>query len=105
LLKLELQLDTYIDVMRKDDRFCDLENLFDLSVKLVEINRHKVYDLVYLLIKMVLLLLVAMASVERAFSRMDFVKPSGEVRRVMVSWMIALSRSLRDILEDWMKMM
>jgi hypothetical protein len=74
LLKLELQLDTYIDVMRQDDRFSGLENLVDLSVKLVETNRHKIYDLVYLLIKLVLLLLVATASVERAFSGMNFVK-------------------------------
>jgi len=74
LVRLELQLDTYIDVMRHDDRFSGLENLVDLSVKLVETNRHNVYDLVYLLLKMVLLLPVATASVERAFSSMDFVK-------------------------------
>ncbi|XP_004954797.1 uncharacterized protein LOC101785022 [Setaria italica] len=74
LLKLGLQLDTYIDVMRQDDRFSGLENLVDLSVKLVETNRHKVYDLVYLLIKLVLILPVTTASVERAFSGMDFVK-------------------------------
>jgi hypothetical protein len=78
LLKLELQLDTYIDVMRQDDRFSGLENLVDLSVKLVETNRHKVYGLVYLLLKMVLLLPVATASIERAFSRMDFVKNKAE---------------------------
>jgi hypothetical protein len=60
--------------MRQDDRFSGLENLVDLSVKLVETNRHKVYDLVYLLIKLVLLLPVTTASVERAFSRMNFVK-------------------------------
>ena len=53
LVRLELQLDTYIDVMRHDDRFSGLENLVDLSVKLVETNRHNVYDLVYLLLKMV----------------------------------------------------
>ena len=40
----------------------------------METNRHNVYDLVYLLLKMVLLLPVATASVERAFSGMDFVK-------------------------------
>jgi len=66
--------------MRQDDRISGLENLVDLSVKLVETNRHKVYDLVYLLIKLVLLLPVATASVERAFSGMDFSKPSGEIR-------------------------
>jgi hypothetical protein len=74
LLRLELQLDTYIDVMRQDDRFSSLENLVDLLVRLVETNRHKVYDLVCVLIKLVLLLPVATASVERAFSGMDFVK-------------------------------
>ena len=60
--------------MRHDDRFSGLENLVDLSVKLVETNRHNVYDLVYLLLKMVLLLPVATASAERAFSGTDFVK-------------------------------
>jgi hypothetical protein len=60
--------------MRQDDRFNGLQNLVDLSVKVVETNRHKVYDLVYLLLKMVLLLPVVTASVERAFSSMDFVK-------------------------------
>jgi len=66
--------------MRQDDRISCLENLVDLSVKLVETNRHKVYDLVYLLIKLVLLLPVATASVERAFSGIDLSKPSGETR-------------------------
>ena len=46
MLKLELQLDNYIDVTRYHDRFSGLENLVDLSVKPVETNRHKVYDLV-----------------------------------------------------------
>jgi hypothetical protein len=43
-------------------------------VKLVEINRHNIYDLVYLLLKLVLILPVATTSVERAFSMMIFVK-------------------------------
>jgi hypothetical protein len=42
--------------MRYDDRFNGVENLVDLSVELVETNRHDVYDLVFLLLKMVLLL-------------------------------------------------
>jgi hypothetical protein len=40
----------------------------------VEINRHNIYDFVYLLLKLVLILPVATASVERAFSTMNFVK-------------------------------
>jgi len=74
LLKLELQLDNYIDDIRQDDRFKGLDNIIDLSVKLVETKRHKVYDMVYELLKLVLLLPVATASVERVFSAMVFVK-------------------------------
>ena len=74
LLRLELQLDNYIDDMRQDDRFKGLENIVDLSVKLVQTRRHKVYDMVYELLKLVLLLPVATASVERVFSAMVLVK-------------------------------
>ncbi|XP_066311260.1 uncharacterized protein [Miscanthus floridulus] len=52
LLRLELQLDNYIDDMRQDDRFKGLENIVDLSVKLVQTRRHKVYDMVYELLKL-----------------------------------------------------
>jgi hypothetical protein len=72
LLKLDLQLDNYIDGIREDDRFKDIINLVDLSVKLVETKRHKVFDMVYLLFKLVLLLPVVTSCVERAFSAMSF---------------------------------
>jgi hypothetical protein len=42
--------------MREDEMFKGLNNLVDLSVKLVETKGDKVYHLVYLLIKLVLLL-------------------------------------------------
>jgi hypothetical protein len=74
LLKLELQLDNYIDAMRQDDNFKGLYSIVDLSVKLVETKRYIVYDTVYLLIKLVLLLPVATTSVERVFSTMSLVK-------------------------------
>jgi len=74
LLKLELQLDNYIDDVRQDDSFKGIENLVDLSVKLVQPNRHTLYDMVYLLLKLVLLLPVATASVERVSSAMALVK-------------------------------
>jgi hypothetical protein len=74
LLKLDLQLDYYIDGIKEDDRFKDITNLVDLSVKLVETKRHNVFDMVYLLLKLVLLLPVATTSVERAFSAMSLVK-------------------------------
>ncbi|KAG2628560.1 hypothetical protein PVAP13_3KG382227 [Panicum virgatum] len=72
--RLEMQLDNYIDDLRKDDSFKDQNNLVDLLAKLVETHRDKVYDLMYLLLKLVLILPVATASVERAFSAMNSVK-------------------------------
>jgi cytochrome b len=74
LLKLELQHDNYIDDVRQDDSFKGLYNLVDLSVKLVETKRHKVHDMFYFLLKLVLLLHVATASVERVFSTLASVK-------------------------------
>ncbi|XP_066324096.1 uncharacterized protein [Miscanthus floridulus] len=74
LLKLELQLDNYIDDMRQDASFQGLDNIVVLSVKLVETKRHKVYDMVYLLLKLILLLPVATTSVERVFSALVIVK-------------------------------
>jgi hypothetical protein len=62
LLRLEMKLDNYIDDMRRADSFQGINNLVDLSVKLVETNRHNIYDLVYLLLKLVLILPVATTS-------------------------------------------
>ncbi|KAL8493141.1 hypothetical protein ACS0TY_024379 [Phlomoides rotata] len=60
--------------MRRDDRFQDLKDIGELSMKLVETNKHEIYRLVYLLIKMVLILPVTTASVEIIFSAMIYVK-------------------------------
>jgi hypothetical protein len=73
LLRLEMQLDNYIDDMRRQDSFQGINNLVNLSMKLVETNRHNIYDLVYLLLKLVLILPVATTSVKRAFSMMNFI--------------------------------
>jgi len=74
LLRLELQLQNYIDDISQNDSFKVLENIVNLSVMLVETKRHKVYDMVYELLKLVLLLPVATASVERVFSALVLVK-------------------------------
>jgi hypothetical protein len=60
--------------MRREDSFQVINNRVELSVKLVETNRYNVCVLVYLLLKSVLILPVAMTSAERAFSSMNFVK-------------------------------
>ena len=74
LIRREFQLETFIDDMRKDDRLKCVNHLGELSIMLVETKKHLVYDLVYLLLKLILLLPVAVASVERVFSAMSLVK-------------------------------
>jgi hypothetical protein len=69
-----MQLDNYIDDMRREDNFQGIHNLIDHSVELVETNRHNIYNLIYLLFKLVLILPVATTSVKRTFSMMNFVK-------------------------------
>ena len=75
-----MQLNNYIDDVRKDDSFKSFNNLVDISAKLVETNKDKVYDLVYLLLKLVLIQKVATGSVERAFSTMNSVKSKSRNR-------------------------
>ncbi|GJT60972.1 zinc finger MYM-type protein 1-like protein [Tanacetum coccineum] len=74
LSRLSDQLDNYIYDMRNDERFISLKDVGELSLKLVELKKHTTYDLVYLLIKLVLILPVAITSVERTFSTMTYVK-------------------------------
>ena len=60
--------------MRGDERFSKVKSIVELSVLLVEANKHVLHSYVYKLLKLVLLLPVATASVERAFSVMNFIK-------------------------------
>jgi hypothetical protein len=53
LIRLEFQLETFIDDMRKYDRFKCVNHLGELSVLLVETKKHLVYDLVYILLKLI----------------------------------------------------
>ena len=64
----------YVTNVRRDERFQNLKNLCQLSVMLVETNKHEQYHIVYKLLKLVLILPVATASVERVFSSMSYVK-------------------------------
>jgi MinD-like ATPase involved in chromosome partitioning or flagellar assembly len=74
LIQLPYQLTLFIGDMRRDERFKNLENIVQLSVMLVDTNKGMTYNLVYKLLKLVLTLPVATASVERLFSSMTFVK-------------------------------
>ncbi|XP_060202997.1 uncharacterized protein LOC132631440 [Lycium barbarum] len=72
---LENQLATYIiDVRDIDERFANMNGICDVSKKLVQTKKHLNFPLVFRLVKFSLLLPVATASVERAFSAMKFIK-------------------------------
>ena len=74
LIQLPYQLTLWIADMRRDERFKNLKNIVQLSILLVETNKNMTCNLVYKLLKLVLTLPVATASVERIFSSMTFVK-------------------------------
>ncbi|XP_056854126.1 uncharacterized protein LOC108834751 [Raphanus sativus] len=73
-ISLDQQLDIYIDNLRNDERFTHLEDLGELARTLVETRKHLSFPLVYRLLKLILILPVATATVERSFSAMKIVK-------------------------------
>ncbi|XP_050218045.1 uncharacterized protein LOC126668874 [Mercurialis annua] len=71
---LREDLDTYICEVRTSSDFTSCEDLSVLAIKMVQTGRHLVFPLVYRLIELALILPVATASVERAFSAMKHIK-------------------------------
>ncbi|XP_037433105.1 uncharacterized protein LOC119300157 [Triticum dicoccoides] len=71
---LEKELCLYIDNVRNDTRFASLETINDLAKLMVSTKKHNSYPFVYRLLKLVLTLPVATATVERCFSAMKLVK-------------------------------
>ncbi|XP_062206140.1 uncharacterized protein LOC133908020 [Phragmites australis] len=74
MLKLPNQLRNYIADVRRDERFKDVKTFADLSINLIETKKNGTFEVVYKLLKLVLILPVATASVERVFSSMTYVK-------------------------------
>ena len=68
------QLQTFIIHVRRVEAFRACYDLASLAMKMVELKRHGIFSLVYRLIELALLLPVATASVERAFSAMKIIK-------------------------------
>ena len=62
--------------MREDNRFSNINTISELAQKTVETKKNHCYPMVYKLLKLVLVLSVATAIVERCFSGMKFVKTS-----------------------------
>ncbi|XP_060195458.1 uncharacterized protein LOC132624746 [Lycium barbarum] len=69
------QLDSFIVYARqRDSKFLNLKGIKDLSIVMAKIKLDQTWSLVYLLVKLTLILPVATASVERAFSSMKLIK-------------------------------
>jgi hypothetical protein len=73
---LSHQLRLYIADVREDHRFSNINTIGELSQKMVQTEKYRLYKLVYRLLKLVLVLPVATATVERCFSGMKIVKTS-----------------------------
>lgn len=73
-LALDTQLQNFIVDVRSDENFSELKGIGDLTAKLVEIDKHVLYRLVYLLVTLVLNLSVTTSTVERKFSTMKYIK-------------------------------
>jgi hypothetical protein len=68
------QLATFVVDVRSDEEFSRCNDLGNLAIKMVQTDRHTCYPLVYRLIELALILPVATATVERAFSAMNIIK-------------------------------
>ena len=66
----------YIADVRADNRFSNISTIGELSQKMIETGKYRLYRLVYRLLKLVLVLLVATATVESCFVGMKIVKTS-----------------------------
>ena len=60
--------------MRINDSFLELQGVGELTENLVKIEKHDTYPLVYLLMKLALTFPIAIATVERSFSTMKYIK-------------------------------
>jgi hypothetical protein len=74
LMALDIQLKNNIVYMRSNDAILELKRIGDLARKMVETKKDVIYPLVYLLMKLVFILLVAIEVVMRIFPAMKYVK-------------------------------
>ena len=71
---LDNQLETYIHDMQSTEEFSAFRRTGQLVEKIVEMKKNVSYPLVYSLVILALILLVAIATVKRAFSTMNIIK-------------------------------
>ena len=71
---LDNQLEIYMHDMQSIEEFSTFREIGQLVEKMVEMKKNVSYSLVYSLVFLALILLVATAIVERAFSTMNIIK-------------------------------
>ena len=71
---LDNQLETYIHDMQSSEEFSTFRGIGRLVEKIVEMKKNVSYPLVYSLVTLALILLVAIATIERVFSAMNIIK-------------------------------
>jgi len=86
LMILGDRLDTCIIDLRDDDEFSGIEGIVSLAEKMIKTKKNLIFPLVYMLIKLLLFLPVAIATVKRVFSAMHIVK-SRLQNRMRDKWM------------------
>jgi hypothetical protein len=74
LRDLSHELCLYIADVQEDGRFCNINSIGELSQKMAKHDKDVCYPLVYRLLKLVLVLPVATATVVRCFSALNLVK-------------------------------
>jgi hypothetical protein len=100
--KLRTELENFIDEVKHDEEFCTCIDLGSLAEKMVQTDRHTY--LVYRLIELELILPVATATVERAFSAMNIIK-TNRTNKMNDDWMnnsmlCCIERDLFASIED-----
>ena len=71
---LRNQLESFIQEERADPRLMNCNDLGHIAMKMVLADMHTTFPLVYRLVELALILPVATATVERAFSAMSIIK-------------------------------
>ena len=71
---LDNQLKTYIHDMQSTEEFSAFRRIRQLVEKMIEMKKNVSYPLIYSLMTLALILLVATATVERAFSAIKIIK-------------------------------
>ena len=71
---LDNQLEIYIHDMQSIEKLSAFRGIRQLVEKMVEMKKNVSYPLVYSLVTLALILLVVIATIERAFSTMNIIK-------------------------------